>query len=135
MEQAAQADGEVRIGAMTWYQGNPSMPDAAAAERGLVRVHGPRDRTSSPPREQCSREIRFVVRTFLSGEPGGWSWGTGNRGGSVPKTPLNVSKQTVVAAVTSNAPISRTTLKVRRRNTLLTQHTLGPEAVYSEARV
>ena len=31
VEQAAQADGEVRIGAMTWYQGNPSMPDAVAA--------------------------------------------------------------------------------------------------------
>ena len=61
VEQAAQVDGEVRIGAMTWYQGNPSMPDAAAAERGLVRVHGPQDRTSSLPREECSRE-RFVLR-------------------------------------------------------------------------
>ena len=63
VEQAAQVHGEVRIGAMTWYQRNPSMPDAAAAERGLVRVHGPRDRTSSPPREQCSRQ-GFVGRTF-----------------------------------------------------------------------
>ena len=40
VEQAAQVDGEVRIGAMTWYQGKPSMPVAAAAERGLARVHG-----------------------------------------------------------------------------------------------
>ena len=63
VEQAAQVDGEVRIGAMTWYQGNPSMPDAAAAERGLVRVHGPRDRTSSLPREECSRE-RFAQDIF-----------------------------------------------------------------------
>ena len=63
VEQAAQVDGEVRIGAMTWYQGNPSMPDAAAAERGLVRVHGPRDRTSSLPREECS-PAKDLLRTF-----------------------------------------------------------------------
>ena len=29
----AQGHGEVRIGAMTWHQGNWSMPDAAAPER------------------------------------------------------------------------------------------------------
>jgi hypothetical protein len=48
VENAAQDHAEVQIGAMTWYQGNPSMPDAAAAERGLVRDHGPQDWTSSP---------------------------------------------------------------------------------------
>ena len=60
---AAQGHAEVRIAATTCHQGNRSLPDVAAAERGLVRVHGPRDRTSSPPREQCSRQ-GFVGRTF-----------------------------------------------------------------------
>ena len=57
VENAAQDHAEVQIGAMTWYQGNPSMPDAAAAERGLVRDHGPQDWTSSPPRGVLSPRI------------------------------------------------------------------------------
>ena len=63
VERAAQGHAEVRIAATTCHQGNRSMSDVAAAEKGLVRVHGPRDRTSSPPREQCSRQ-GFVGRTF-----------------------------------------------------------------------
>ena len=39
---------------MTWHQGDRSMPDAAAPERELDRVHVPRERTSSPPRESGS---------------------------------------------------------------------------------
>ena len=53
LEHAAQGHAEVRIGVTTCHQGNPSMPDAAVAHRELVRVHGPRDRASSPPRRSA----------------------------------------------------------------------------------
>ena len=53
VEQVAQVHAEVRIGATTCRQGNWSMPDAAVANRELVRVHGPRDWASSPPRRSA----------------------------------------------------------------------------------
>ena len=53
LEHAAQGHAEVRIGVTTCHQGNPSMPDAAVANRELVRVHGPRDWASSPPRRSA----------------------------------------------------------------------------------
>ena len=87
VEQAAQADGEVRIGAITWYQGNPSMPDAAAAERGLVRVHGPQDRTSSLPREECSRE-RGCSQTFSRDPEVGVHGAAGGSNLAEPRHPL-----------------------------------------------
>ena len=92
VEQAAQVDGEVRIGAMTWYQGNPSMPDAAAAERGLVRVHGPQDRTSSLPREECSRE-RGCSQTFSRDPEVGVHGAAGGSNLAEPRHPLAYSHQ------------------------------------------
>ena len=64
LEHAAQGHAEVRIGVTTCHQGNPSMPDAAVAHRELVRVHGPRDRASSPPRWSALLGSRLETTEF-----------------------------------------------------------------------
>jgi hypothetical protein len=58
VEQVAQVHAGIRIGATTCHQGNWSMPDAAVADRELVRGHGPQDRASSPPRWSARWRLR-----------------------------------------------------------------------------
>ena len=76
LEHAAQGHAEVRIGVTTCHQGNPSMPDAAVAHRELVRVHGPRDRASSPPRRSAllgfPLGVGYSTQNFAD-HPSSWS--------------------------------------------------------------
>ena len=56
VENAAQDHAEVQIGAMTWYQGNQSMPDVPRQRNeDSFGIMGPR---IGPPRrrEECSRQ-------------------------------------------------------------------------------